>query len=303
MKCLSAVSARTEACLKLSLIPLLLGLTACASSNNDDDPTACDSGEKASDSYCVEYIPGGAMAEQVGKNTFTLHIDKRADNTPATGLTVDLAPVMHMVGGMNHATPDEDCIESATIAGDYLCTVYYVMASEMNGVAMGDWELTAVIGSESVSFSPKVMMTMGDTVMAKLKGVSDLIPGMIGMPDESRTYYLFKDGMVSTDSFGLFIAARESMMSFPAVYLGQTFNNGTAYVLMVAGIVVDICTEGGASWLAGTDEGKGQWRIDGLGLTAGVANTLQVRLTVNGEAKTLDGSGVAQDYQTFTVTP
>jgi len=302
MKCLSVVSARTEAYLKLSLIPLLLGLTACASSNNDDDPTACDSGEKASDSYCVEYIPGGAMAEQVGKNTFTLHIDKRADNTPATGLTVDLAPVMHMVGGMNHATPDEDCIESATIAGDYLCTIYYVMASEMNGVAMGDWELTAVIGSESVSFSPKVMMTMGDTVMAKLKGISDLIPGMTGS-DEPRTYYLFKDGMASTDSFGLFIAARESMMGFPAVYLNQTFNSGTAYELTVASMAVEASSDDGTTWLAANDEGQGHWRISGLGLTAGMANTLRVRLTVNGEIKTLDGTGTGQDYQTFTVTP
>lgn len=300
MKHLFAVSTRTATYLKLGLLPLALGLTACASSSGDDDSVACASGEQASASYCVEYIAGG-MGEQVGKNTFTLHIDNQSDGTPATGLSVDLSPVMHMVGGMNHATPHEGCVESASIAGDYACTIYYVMASEMNGVKMGDWELGVAIGSESVSFSPTVMMAMGDTTMAKLKGVNDMIPGMSG--DENRTYYLFTDTMANTDSFGLFIAARESMMSFPAVYPGQTFNVGTTYEMNVGTVNVAISTDSGATWLDATALGSGHWNITGLGLTAGQANTLQVRLTVDGETKTTDGSANGQDYQTFTVTP
>ena len=287
--------------LKLAVIPLTLGITACSSSDDGSNETACNNAEKASASYCVEYIAGGAMGEQVGKNTFTLHVNNKADGSAATGLTLGLAPVMRMVSGMIHSTPDEDCVESMSIAGDYVCTVYYVMASEMGDVKMGDWELAVNIGSESVSFEPMVMMAMGDTSVAQLKGVNDMISGM--MADENRTYYLFKDGMASTDSFALFIAARESMMSFPPVYPDQAFNAATTYELNVTGVGVEISSDGGTTWLTATNEGNGHWRVTGLGLTAGVANTLQVRLTVNGEIKTTDGNASGQDYQTFTVTP
>ncbi len=286
---------------KLAAVPLILGIAACSSSDEGIDETACGDGEKASDSYCVEYIAGGVMGEQVGKNTFTLHVSHKSDGSAATGLVLDLEPVMYMISGMNHSTPDEDCVESGSIAGDYVCTVYYVMASEMGGVKMGDWELTVSIGSESVSFEPMVMMAMGDTSVVQLKGVNDTISGM--MTDESRTYYLFRDGMASTDSFALFVATRENMMSFPSIYPGRVLNAGTSDELNVASVDVEISPDGGATWLAATDEGNGHWRVSGLSLSVGVANTLYVRLTVNDETKTTDGSATGQDYQIFTVTP
>ncbi len=303
MKCLPATTTRNT-CLKLSLVPLLLGLAACSSSNDDgDDVLGCASGEEASASYCVEYITGAGLDERVGKNTFTLHVKAREGGAPVTGLTIGLSPKMYMVSGMHHATPDEGCVESASIAGDYVCTVYYIMASEMNGVKMGDWELDLDIGGEALTLTPMVMMAMGDTRMAQLKGVNDMIPGMPNMPDENRVYYLFTDDAASTDSFGLFIAARESMMSFPAVYSGQIFNASTAYEMNVGTVAVEISSDDGATWLAAAETGNGHWRITGLGLSAGVANTLRVRLSIDGETKTIDGSASGQAYQTFTVTP
>ena len=258
-----------------------------------------------SKSYRVEYIAGGMMGEQVGENTFTLRIS--ADGTPASKLMVSLMPMMHMAG-MMHATPNEGCSESATTAGDYTCTIYYLMASEMNGMSMGYWQVKAMIGGmiggmmgESVSFFPTVMMAMGDTALAKLKGVSDEIPDMMGMA-ESRTYYLFNDG-ADADSLSLFIAARESMMSFPALYVGQTFNSGTADELSVTSVDVEVSSDDGASWTAASDDGNGHWSISGLGLTAGQANALRVRLTVNREIKTSNGTDTGTDYATFTVSP
>ncbi len=287
--------------LKLAVIPLAGFMVACSTSDNapvDDENTALSS------SYKVEYVEPG-MGEKVGKNTFFLRISKRSDGSAASGEAIALMPVMNMVGGMKHATPVGDCSEMAT-AGDYRCSIYYVMASEMNGVTMGDWALTILIGGnqgESVTFHPSVMMAMGDTAMVKLKGVSDQIPGMPGLPAEQRTYYLFNDGIPASDSFSLFIAARESMMSFPALQVLQTLNAATAYELTVDTVMVELSTDGGTSWDALSDNGSGHWSITGLSLTAGQPNDLRVRLTVNGETKTTDGSVMGATYQTFTVTP
>ncbi len=255
-----------------------------------------------STTYKVEYVAGSMMGEQVGKNSFTLRIHNRADDTPASGLNVALMPMMHMAD-MMHATPNEGCSESTT-PGDYTCTIYYVMPSVMGSMTMGIWDLKVVIGGmmgESVHFFPKVMMAMGDTPMAQLKGVGDEIPDMMNMP-QPRTYYLFNEG-ADSNGMQLFIAAREDMMSFPAVFVGQTFNANTTYELSVTSVDVEVSTDAGTSWITANDDGNGHWSVSGLGLTAGQSADLRVRLTVNGETKTNDGTAGGVDYATFTVTP
>lgn len=273
-----------------------------------------------SETYQVEYIPG-MMAAMQGQTTFTLRITENASGDPVSGVDVSLMPMMYMAMHQ-HGTPVGDIVDNND--GTYTCTIYYLMASSMMGTSMGYWELQVMIGGmmgESVSFYPDVMMAMSDTVRATLKGQSDLIEAM-AMGDmggiattENRSYYLFNNGLTGiTDNHDLelFIAAKESMMSYPAVYDGQVLNAGDAnYELTISSIEVDVSTDA-STWVSANananDGGNGLWTASGLtGLTDGTEGNIYVRLTVNGEQKTTDGTtpngDSTNDYATFTVTP
>ncbi len=255
--------------------------------------------------YQVEYIEG-IVAATVGKTSFKIKVTKRSDGTAATGLTITLMPKMYMAT-MSHSAPVDTVAEDGSNPGSYDCTIDYLMAS---GPGMGYWELKVTIGSgmsgESAFFFPPVGMSMGTTtVRATLKGQNDKIPGSMGMEASRRTYYLFNDGGTTATSFKLFIAAGESMMSFPAVSAGTTLHDESGTAWTVNPITVSVSTDN-ATWVDATDATGGHWTVSGLsGLTAGQAGAIYVKLTINGEQKTTDGqapSGV-NGYATFTVTP
>jgi hypothetical protein len=175
-----------------------------------------------------------------------------------------------------------------------------------SGSGMGYWELRVTMGGtagESVTFYPSVGMAMGSTtVRATLKGQNDTIAGT---PPAKRTYYLFNDGSTTTTSFKLFIAAQESMMSYPAVSAGTTLHDASNGAWIVNPITVYVSTDN-ATWVAATDNTGGHWTVSGLtGLTAGQTGTIYVKLTVNGEQKTTTGDAVSatNGYASFTVTP
>jgi len=211
------------------------------------------------DTYRVEYIPG-MMAAMQGKTTFQIRITYRSDGSPATGLAVSLMPMMHMAEH-NHASPVDSVVEEAGSSGTYTCTVYYLMASMMSGSSMGYWEMKVMIGGmsgESATFYPMVGMAMGgDTARATLKGVSDLISGMTG--DEKRTYYLFNDG-TGASSFDLFIAAKESMMSYPALSVGTVLHDESGTEWTADPVVVSVSTDGN-TWTDATDNSGGHWSV------------------------------------------
>jgi hypothetical protein len=246
------------------------------------------------------------MAAAQGKTTFKLKITKRSDGTAAAGLSVLLMPMMHMPAD-RHATPVDVVSESAN-PGTYNCTVYYLMSSVMSGMSMGYWELGVQIGSmmgEETTFYPSVSMAMGDTSRTILKGqADDVISGMTGT--EKRSYYLFHDGLISgsTVTFDLFIAAKESMMSFPAASIGTVLSSPAGTITSMS---VQASTDK-TTWVSGIDNTGGHWSIPGLtGLSTGVTGTIYVKLNINGEDKTIDGlasnmSGTNM-YATFTVTP
>ena len=261
-----------------------------------------------SNTYQLEYMPGMMDAMQ-GKTMFMLRITRRDTGVPVTGLMLSLMPMMHMDAHM-HSTPVDGCNETAT-AGTYSCTLYYLMASSMmNNISMGYWELTVMAGmGESATFYPSVMMAMGDTARATLKGQSDMIAGMM-MP-EQRSYYLFKDGLSGTTgnhTFNLFMAAKESMMSYPVVSMNTVLNSGDmTYELTVNSMTVEVSTNQ-TDWVMASDNGNGHWSASGIsGLNDGTAGTLYVRMNINGEQKTTDGMTPAgdgsNDYAMFTVTP
>lgn len=287
----------------LMTITLISGLTACS-----EDDAVIDPNIDRTTSYKVEYVPG-MMVPMQGKTQFQIIVTNRSNGQAVTGETVKAMPMMYM-SDRTHATPvDGNCVESTT-EGTYDCTVYYLMADTMNGVTMGYWELEIMIGGmngETALFEPSVMMAMGDTARADLKGVTDQVMNMMSMMEE-RKYHIFKSslkGMTGNHDFEIFIAATESMMSFPTLINGVTFNAGETYELTAHTIMVEASTDL-STWVTATDNGNGYWTASSLtGLTDGAEGNIYIRLSVSNEQKTVDGelSDGTNDYATFKVTP
>ncbi len=262
-------------------------------------------------SYKVEYI-ADSMMETEGKTNFILNISDH-DGNAVPDLNISLMPMMYM-NGMEHSTPIADVINNAD--GTYDATIYYLMASSMmNGMSMGYWKLDIMIGDmggETATFYPDIMMAMGDSVKATLKGSQlDMIgnaemggmdmDGMTMFP-ENRSYYLFKEDLmpmtaaeITTYTLKFFIAANENMMSYKPVFEGARLSVGTPDVLDISSATLEISADRGATWHAGVDNGNGLWTVMGLPLTADMQSELQVRLTINGEIKTTDGTADGDD--------
>lgn len=257
--------------------------------------------------YLVEYI-AGMMPAAEGKTEFKLRIVKRTDGSLVSGLTttaLSIAPMMYMNSGKSHAAPIDSIVNNGD--GTYSCTVYYLMATKMMGTIAGHWELKITIGSETAVFYPYVDMAMSsNTAKMTLKGQSDIISSTTGT--EKRSYYLFKDAVVTgaTATYSLFIAAKESMVNYPAVSDGTVLNGPTGAWLVTAATTAVSASTDLVTWLPGIDMGGGHWAIGGLsGLTTAVTGTVYISLTVNGEPKTTDGmiSAGTNTYAAFTVTP
>lgn len=291
----------------LLVIFSLAVLQACtkAGDSEEEDPSL-----SLTASYSVRYLSDLSSISE-GKSTFSFSISDRDTDAPLSGLTVAVMPMMDMVTGHMHDAPVTPVTDNGD--GTYTVTVYYLMPSAMmDGSVMGEWELQIMIGGmagETAHFHPDVMMAMGDSVKVALLGQSDLIMGM--MAPESRRYFIFKNSVMGTTgdhSFSFFIAARESMMSHVAVYENVTLNQGDmTYEYQVSPITVEVSTDG-SSWTSATSSGDGNYMVSGLtGLTDNVQGEIYVRLTIQGEQKTTNGSAPAgdgsNDYAVFTVTP
>ena len=265
--------------------------------------------------YKIKYIPG-MMSAMEGKSSFKLLITDLNDN-PVNNLTPTLVPMMHMAT-MTHSSPKPVTSVLYDNAGDgmYTATVYYLMASQMmDGMSMGYWDIKVDVDSDVVDtkddvvhFYPPVMMAMGDTAQVRLKGVADQVMAM-GGGMEGRTYFIFKDSLMmagmNTYNFTVFLAAKQDMMNFPAVYTGSTLSGAA-----LGSVLVEISDDDGVSWSDAIDNGDGTFTLNSLTLTDGVEDQIRVRLTVTDttrtEMKTTDGATAVvdtNDYQTFTVTP
>jgi hypothetical protein len=256
------------------------------------------------DTYKVEYV-AGTMGAMEGKSMFQIHVTNRSSGADVTGLTPMLMPMMHMSTMTHSSAMPADAI-SEDGDGLYTVKIYYLMASQMmDGSSMGFWDLKFTVGGEVAHFYPAVMMSMGDTAKTRLKGQADVIKDMMSM-DVSRDYFIFKDSLTGTGmgpyAFTMFIAAKETMMSFPAIINGNTLASGMGGTsLTISSIAVDVSVND-ASSVAATDNGDGTWTVSGLTLTAGSENEIEVTLTVNGERKTSDGTAEGVNA-IFTVTP
>jgi len=258
--------------------------------------------------YRVEYLPG-MMSASMGKTMFKIRITDRTNGNPVTGLVgtnaLTLMTKMHMPT-MSHGTPVDVIIEDGAHPGTYNCTIYYLMAS---GPAMGFWELKVMIGSgmsETSTFYPKVGMAMGsDTIVQRLYGPSDIVAsGMSGT--QYTKYVLFRNGTVdaATGTLNLLIAHAENMMmNFKPLSVGSVLSSPTGTVMsMVVSAATDTAF---TSPVSGVDGGNGHWSLAVGGLSSGVATTIYVKMNVNGENKTTNGTTAsgANAYTSFVVTP
>ena len=259
----------------------------------------CGSDTAETESYTVTYTEDTTARE--GRSLFTINVSN--ESGPIEGLTPTLSPMMAMNSGYSHSSPHQGCSEVGS--GDYQCKVYYLMSS-----MMGTWTLTLNMDGESASFNPDVMMAMNGNAKHQLKGQSDTVENMMGMP-ESRPYYIFKDsvsGSTGSHNIALYIATKESMMSFPAVTSSTLLNQGDAsYELNINSVTVELSTDG-SSWSTASEDGNGYYSVAGLsGLTDGTEGDLHVKLSVNGEQKTTNGlvpvGDGSNDYTTITFTP
>jgi len=277
-------------------------------------------------SYTVEYLKDtmGMMEMEAmeGKSQFQVRITNNSDSTPATGLAVTLMPMMHMAT-MTHTSPVDNagaCIPNAT-AGTYDCTVYYLMASAMmDGSSMGYWDLKVMVAGEAAHFFPPVMMAMNGTAKATLKNNADQIYNMMMDVNEDRTYSLFKSDLTSNaitgHDFELFIAAKETMMSFPAVDEGTILNTNSideltlALTFTAAPMTIEASTDPDfldGTEVSATNTGNGYWTATGItGLTNDIEGDIYIRMTINGTQYTTDGIALTTgptSVAKFTVTP
>ena len=244
------------------------------------------------------------MGAQTGKTRFTLTITDPTGATPATGLSssISLMPMMHMPTKM-HGTPMDTTI-TEDAPGKYTCTAYYIMGTITSGKAAGYWELRVKIGSmagESAYFYPYVGGMMGS--YGQLLGTNDLISS--GTGTATRTYYLFNDGLITDPTLTtltLFIAAKESMDSYPAIASGDivTLHDGNGDPWTIGSVLVTASIDNWATSYTAVEGARGHWTIPtGIGLISGVTNTVLVSLTVDGELKTTATTA----YATFAVRP
>jgi len=232
----------------------------------------------------------------VGESVFTVNVTDE-DGLAVYGETPTIQPMMLMAeSGMKHSAPHLGCTASDD-QGNSDCTVYFLMPSAMGDEIMGTWTVNIGLDhAESLSFTPSVTQSMTETVKATLKGTDDTIDGL------PRNYIIFNSvsamdmampmAMPTTHSVELFIASKESMMSFPALATNTVLSAGTADELSVDSIEVLVSANKDAqTWTTASSEGNGKWTADIDGYT----NTFYVKLSVNSEAKM---SGV-NDYATF----
>jgi hypothetical protein len=256
------------------------------------------------DSYKIEYVSD--IMPMQGKSMFKLRISDK-DTGAAVSENVTLMLMMYMED-REHSTPDLNCKESLTTAGEYDCTVYYLMPSVMaTGDSMGYWQINVMdkANKQSAMLYPQVMMAMGDTTRVALKGQAGDDTIMMMGEEVSRTYNLFKEslmGNTGNHTFEVFIAPMETMMSFPALETGIALIIDPAAdpvtTFPINTVTVEFSTDE-TNWTPANNavNGSGIWSASIDSLTDGVEGKIYVRLSVNNELKTTDGKvpGVITD--------
>lgn len=255
------------------------------------------------------------MGFVTGKSAFQIAVTKKSDGSPATGLAsqIVLYPLMHMPT-MNHSSPvPADAVTESPVPGVYDCTVFFLMATMS---ATEYWDLQVTLAGETTTFNPSVGIAMGsDTSRITLKNNSDTIMSMGGAMS-ARSYYLFKDEAtvgVHGGEFTIFLATQqEGLMAMPPVVAGMSIMNmGNTSVQMMVNSMELSASLDGTTWEAMTCDANARCSIHIHELVAGTASTVYVKMKINGNDYTTNGSApdgsadlsTSNAFATFTVTP
>jgi hypothetical protein len=232
--------------------------------------------------YRVEYLPasGGDLTAQ---DSFQLKISQRSDGTPVTGLasSMILTQLMVMTSMSSSSTWPHAVVESSSVPGTYLATLYYSMAT--TGFDMY-WKLRVGIGDDTAIFYPRVAaLPAGNTISAKLSSSSDQVG------TSNRTYRLWRDTVsqgVTGYDVTVFLSSSDSGDTLP-VYAGALWSTPR---LALASVTLQVSSDG-SIWSPLTPVGNsGRYLAAGLSLTPGSARTLYFKLQINGNSYTTNGN-------------
>ncbi len=223
---------------------------------------------------------------------------------------ININPWMYMFSGHGHPTPIGTLINTTPASGIYTVDIYYLMPTGMmmgtEMMPMGQWDLNIALTDTTgaaptvtnVHFFPKVMMNMGtDLLLAKGSNANDTWTDMMGVT-KPREYRVWLQDIVANNAgghdFTVYVTTLGMQMGvgmvFPPVYAGlmMPINITTA--------TCEVSTDAGVTWQAMSAGAiNGQYSITGLaGLSTTTQNTLDIRLTVNGNVMTTAAGGNLQ---------
>ena len=223
--------------------------------------------------------------------------------------TININPWMYMFSGHGHPTPLGTLINATPASGIYTVDIYYLMPTGMmmgtEVVPMGQWDLNIALTDTTgaaptvtnVHFFPNVMMNMGtDLLLAKGTNANDTWTDMM-MVTKPREYRVWLQDVVANAGGGHDLSIYATTlgmqmgvgMIFPPVYAGLMMPSITS-------VTCEVSTDGGTTWQAmPAGATNGQYSIAGLaGLNSAAQNTLDIRLTVNGNVMTTAAGGNLQ---------
>jgi hypothetical protein len=256
-------------------------------------------------SYKVQYLPAPG-GDVVGKDTFTLKISRLSDGSAATGLasSIVLNPVMVMMSMSGGTTWPNAVVETST-PGTYTGTVYYYgMATA--GADMY-WKLNVAIGAETAVFYPYLAaLPTGNTISVKFSNSNDKTTGTT-----MRTYWVWRDSLSPGNgglyNFTVFVSSTDGVNSLP-VYAGQSWFTPP----LAISTVTLLASTDGTTWVPLTPAGSntGRYTANGLELMQGMSMPVYVKLNINGNVYTTNGSaydngtGISSNaVQTINVAP
>lgn len=293
--------------LKQFTLATLAALTLSGCELDDSDSNS----EATAGTYSFD-LTLGEVDKGVASVTITV-TDNEGNALPDENVTVtanmQMADLPDGNEGMQHGTPFSSNTGSLNEEGEFNTTAYFLMPSAMGDMAMGDWSIEVAFEGERKTFDINVNMSTSD--VKKLIDNEDQIPKMTmdmssmevdsQMEMENRWYYLFERKrmvMNNMNSFEVFIAAREDMLTYPAVAVGTTFNEGVmGAALSITNVSVEMCNAinecapQSVNWVSAeaVAEQAGVYKAMGLGLIGDNSDEVEVRLTVNDSVKTNDG--------------
>lgn len=254
-------------------------------------------------------------------------IDVYTNAKAGTGITnISQFPLMYMNNGHNHSSPHAltaDVYSSVPAQGIYFLDAAYLMASSMidanTGMAMpmGLWTYAVRLYENNgttpvdVIFYPDVKMVMGGNVlMGKSSNIADQWTDMTGLtkPREYRSWLTQAtanplggyDVSVVVTTVDMFMTMNNGVMQggmdFPAVTPKQVLHDKLNAMNMRPAIAVNAVTvrlsaDGGQTWTPAVEmpAGSGNYSANLAGVTQATAATVDVELTVNGNAMTTAG--------------